>query len=208
MKKNVMMRIASLLLIAVLITTCGISGTYAKYTTKYTAEDTARVALFKVNAFGTYADAITETVTVDIFDQSKIYDTKEADYAAGVEDEDIKNGTDGTAIIAPGSWGTFSFVVKNESEVDVTYTVDYTVDEKSVPLEWSTDGSTWNESLSDVTATELAMGTGTATVTIYWRWAITDDADEATRDAADTALGFAGTAAPSVKIDVTITQVD
>ena len=208
MKKNRMMRLASVLLVCVLLTTSVISGTFAKYTTKYTAEDTARVALFKVTAFGTTADATTETVTVDIFDQSKIYDTKDANYNAGVDDEDIKNSTNGTAIIAPGSWGTFSFDVKNESEVDVTYTVDYTVDEKNVPLEWSTDGSTWTDSLSNVSATELAMETGTATVTIYWRWAFTNTSDEAARDGSDTALGFAGTAAPSVKIEVTITQVD
>jgi hypothetical protein len=44
MKKNKMMRLASLLLVCVLLTTSVISGTFAKYTTSYTANDTARVA--------------------------------------------------------------------------------------------------------------------------------------------------------------------
>lgn len=44
MKKNKMMRIASVLLVAVLISTCAISGTFAKYITKAEGEDTARVA--------------------------------------------------------------------------------------------------------------------------------------------------------------------
>ena len=42
--KNKMMRIASVLLVAALITTCAISGTFAKYVTKVSGEDTARVA--------------------------------------------------------------------------------------------------------------------------------------------------------------------
>lgn len=46
--KNKMMRIASVLLVAVLLSTCAISGTFAKYVTSTSAEDTARVAKFGV----------------------------------------------------------------------------------------------------------------------------------------------------------------
>ena len=63
MKKNVMMRVASVLLVAVLLTTCAISGTFAKYTTQDSASDKARVAKWGVelqvvgNLYGdTYAD--------------------------------------------------------------------------------------------------------------------------------------------------------
>ena len=48
MKKNTMMRIASVLLIAVLLTTSVISGTYAKYVTSDSVSDSARVARFGV----------------------------------------------------------------------------------------------------------------------------------------------------------------
>lgn len=44
MKKNVMMRVAAILLVCVLASTCGISGTFAKYVTSAEATDTARVA--------------------------------------------------------------------------------------------------------------------------------------------------------------------
>ena len=203
MKKNRMMRLASLLLVCVLLTTSVISGTFAKYTTSITATDTARVAKFAVSAFGT--DAVTnDTADVKIFDESKVFDTKDADYANGVVDADIEDGTD-VAIIAPGSWGTFNFDVENNSEVTVAYYVDYTVDEAGVPLEWSLDGATWTDDLADISAdaaVTVAMN-NTDNVAIYWRWIFNGDDD------VDTDLGTADPlATPSVKIDVTIVQVD
>ena len=65
MKKNRMMRLASILLVCVLMTTSVISGTFAKYTTQDAANDTARVAKWGVTLqvagklFGeTYKDTI------------------------------------------------------------------------------------------------------------------------------------------------------
>lgn len=49
MKKIKTMRIASILLIAVLMTTCAISGTFAKYVTDATGSDSARVAKWGVS---------------------------------------------------------------------------------------------------------------------------------------------------------------
>lgn len=57
MEKNRMMRLASALLILTLLTTCMISGTFAKYTTQATGEDTARVAKW----------GVTVNVTSDLF---------------------------------------------------------------------------------------------------------------------------------------------
>ena len=48
MKKNVMMRLACFLLVAVLISTSAISGTYAKYVTSGQSTDSARVAKWGV----------------------------------------------------------------------------------------------------------------------------------------------------------------
>ena len=66
MRKNKMMRAASALLVAVLLTTSTISGTFAKYVTQDSAKDVARVAKWGVelqvegNLFGeTYVDEIT-----------------------------------------------------------------------------------------------------------------------------------------------------
>ncbi|MDE6767712.1 MAG: hypothetical protein K2J35_05915, partial [Eubacterium sp.] len=49
MKKNKMMRIASALLVLCLLTTCVISGTFAKYVTSNDGSDSARVAKFGVS---------------------------------------------------------------------------------------------------------------------------------------------------------------
>ena len=59
MRKNKMMRTASGLLVATLLTTSVISGTFAKYTTEETGSDSARVAKFgvEITARGTmFAD--------------------------------------------------------------------------------------------------------------------------------------------------------
>ncbi len=48
MMKNKMMRIASVLLVAVLFSTCAISGTFAKYVSTANSSDTARVAKWGV----------------------------------------------------------------------------------------------------------------------------------------------------------------
>ncbi len=55
MKKNTMMRVASILLVAVLLTTCAISGTFAKYVTTRTGGDDARVAYWGFDQEGTIA---------------------------------------------------------------------------------------------------------------------------------------------------------
>ena len=49
MKKNKMMRIASVLLIVTILSTCAISGTFAKYVTSATVGDNARVAKWGIN---------------------------------------------------------------------------------------------------------------------------------------------------------------
>jgi len=52
MRKNRMMRLASALLILTMVTTCAISGTFAKYVTEATGTDTARVAYWGFNDDG------------------------------------------------------------------------------------------------------------------------------------------------------------
>lgn len=52
MKKNVMMRVASIMLVLVLMSSSIISGTFAKYVTKGTSADSARVAKFGVEITG------------------------------------------------------------------------------------------------------------------------------------------------------------
>lgn len=108
MKKNRMMRLASTLLVLTLLTTCAISGTFAKYTTQATASDTARVAYWG-------------------FEQTAIENFE----LFNANDEGILNSGDG--LLAPGSKGsaTITFVYTDNSastiqapEVDYTFKIE------------------------------------------------------------------------------------
>ena len=81
MKKNVMMRVASAMLVLTLLTTCIISGTFAKYTTKGEFQDSARVAKWgvtiNINGDSTFANtyAATDentTITNSVFANTKV----------------------------------------------------------------------------------------------------------------------------------------
>ena len=172
---NAIVKFTMLVLILTMLSLCLVSNTYAKYTSTFAGSDTAIVAKWDVSA----GDAST---TIDLFNSSKIYDTNGVtDYTqGGTDDADVKNGT-ADGIIAPGTWGSFSYTVSNNSDVNATYTVDYTVTAANVPLEWSVDGTTWSTNLSNVSTTALNMGT-TENVTVYWRWAFNgDDTADTTR---------------------------
>ena len=104
MKKNIMMRLASFLLVAVLISTSAISGTYAKYVTKASGADTARVAHWGVDI----------SVSGNLFETS---------YANDGEQEVDKNGnviantvvsSSADKLVAPGT--------KNEEGITFTIT--------------------------------------------------------------------------------------
>jgi hypothetical protein len=101
MKKNKMMRIASVLLVAVLMSTCAISGTFAKYVTSANSSDSARVAKFGVEI----------TANGNIFAAS--YDSTVA----------ADGGT--PDVVAPGTSGNLASMTlsgKPEVSVKVTYT--------------------------------------------------------------------------------------
>ena len=65
MTKIKTMRIASILLIAVLMTTCAISGTFAKYVTSADATDTARVAKWGVTVTASTGASFAKTYNSD-----------------------------------------------------------------------------------------------------------------------------------------------
>ena len=103
MKTNKMMRIASVLLVAVLLSTCAISGTFAKYVTTASGNDSARVAKW---GFGTAS-----------IDFENLFASSYTNVAAG---------SDEMAIIAPGTEGevSFQFISTGNPEVDYTFEVD------------------------------------------------------------------------------------
>lgn len=177
-----------------------IAGTYAKYTSQITGSDTATVAKWKWTINNSVIDSAEDTTyTFNLFDTIKDSDgtSSETDVASGK--------------IAPGTSGSFDIDITNDSEVNATYAIAFTeANANNVPIEYSTDGTTWVSSVNsmDVSTTNIAMGASSAKKTVYWRWVYYEDADG---DATDTELGFAAnTSAATVQVTatVTVTQVD
>ena len=110
MKKNTMMRVASVLLIAVLLSTCAISGTFAKYVTSASGNDSARVA-----EFGVRITANGETFK----DTYKGIET-------GWESKNTVDG-EGEDVVAPGTSGDMvSMILSGTPEVAVRVSYEVT----------------------------------------------------------------------------------
>lgn len=199
MKKNRMMRIAAVLLVAVLLTTSVISGTFAKYTTAVTASDEARVAAW---GFGE-----STTLEFDLF-------------STNYDDTAVSSGTDN--IIAPGTEQSetirFEYADttgKGAPEVDYTVKLEVVANETNIgdaikgntSITWVFNGTeygTWDTMIAAINAyTEDVEANAlpaleTTGVTIGWKWAYEGN------DTGDTAMGNA-TALETVKLTVKMT---
>ena len=119
MKKNKMMRFASALLVATLLSTSVISGTFAKYVTTGTGSDSARVAKWgvSINANGTS------------FATSYKNDEEISTNAIGSVSSVNNGGSDSKKLIAPGTSGELvECTISGTPEVAVKVTYDATVD--------------------------------------------------------------------------------
>ena len=213
MKKNRMMRLASVLMVAVMMTTCTISGTFAKYTTSVTSQDTARVAAW---GFGE-----TSTISFDLFDDA---------YNSGKIDS-----VDGANVIAPGSSKTETVKLTyagtaGTAAPEVAYSIDLDVVAQSIGdninanpnIKWSfqdTGWVDWNTMIAkiesyheDVAANDLPDISKTG-IQIAWKWAF-DENDDADFEAGntnewDTAMGNAAALENvTLSIKLTATQVN
>lgn len=140
MKKNVMMRLASFLLVCVLVTTCGISGTFAKYVSKGEASDSARVAKWGV------------TITGKTGDLNDMFTTSHADTGDGYDGVSVQSDV---AVVAPGTDGTFSaFTVEGTPEVAVRirYEVEITF------TGWELNGETYCPIIVTIGGTDYKIG--------------------------------------------------
>lgn len=197
-RSSMMVRLVAVLAVTMMFTTCFVGGTFAKYTSSATGSDSATVAKWDIKVGGTNI-ATNDTFTFDLFKT-----ITDSDLTSSENDMSPVDGS----IIAPGTSGKFEIQIKNDSAVNATYAIDYTVtNEGSIPVQFSVDGgATWTDTLADVSATDINMG-ATATVTVQWRWRF--EADNVTEgDNADTTLGKDGTATLEVSAKVTATQVD
>lgn len=116
MKKTKVMRLLSLLLVMTLISTCAISGTFAKYVTKAEGKDQARVAKW----------GIVLTMKDDGFFKSE-YETDDTKGYTGLS---VKADNE-DKLVAPGtSAGEFEATVKGTPEVATRYILE-------IPADWA-----------------------------------------------------------------------
>ncbi len=227
MKKNKIFRIASVLLVATLLSTCAISSTFAKYVTSGSTSDDARVAKFGVNIEGSSDMFKTEYAKSDsnytgtLSVQSSSDDNLVAPGTSGSLVDFTITGAPEVAVRVTYAVDTLTFEnwadadsayycpivitvhTSAESDPDKTFSgLDYSsADDFAAAIKEAIEGSTYdydpNTDLSEKTADNLG---------ITWAWAFAGD------DVKDTALGDAaaeGTAATiAIGITCTITQID
>ncbi len=215
MRKNKTMRAAVLLLALVLITSCFVGGTFAKYTTNANGTDTARVAKFNV----------TITANGGTFYKGYTADNSSTSTAS----EAVALATD-TKIVAPGTGGTMTAMTLSgtpEVAVKVSYKGEFSlgdgwtagsafycplvikVNGTQVNTSAATDADSFAKAVNDAIAAvskEYAPGTdlnkvGTAALAVTWEWPF------AVNDAKDTELGNAGSAQVTLKVTTTVEQI-
>ena len=200
------MSLLTVLVAAVALTAYSVSGTYAKYTSTFEGSDSARVAkwAFQINDKDPEAD---NSFTFNLFETINDTDGTTAE-------TDVAKGTDEN-IIAPGTSGSFNIKLANNSEVNAQYSISYTVvNTDNIPVEFSVDNvTTLTSNIADLNVADTAINMNNASdeVTVQWRWVYErgdDDTAKGTNNAADTALGNAGTATLSVTATIVATQVD
>lgn len=228
MKKNVMMRLAAILLVCVLASTCGISGTYAKYVTDGNSTDTARVAKF----------GVTVTGSNDIF--NKWYSTHDTDLTteeAAIVGANSVITSKGDNLLAPGTNGSLAnFTITGTPEVAVRVTYDLT---EWTATGWEVDGNVYFPIIFTVNDTDYYIGetetvdafmtrvknaiaertevykAGTVLDTEYatdlsvsWRWNFEGGSWTYQTDYKDTVLGNNGAAIFTMVITAKVEQID
>jgi len=219
-----MMRIASVLLIAVLMTTCVISGTFAKYVTSANGTDSVRVAKW---GFIAEDDNASSAIVLDELFKSAYND----DEVAGEDDADI---------VAPGTTNSVNFMflyggdanvaapeVAYSFAVDCTITGDVDALNENPNFKWTLDGQEYANTAALITAVKTLSGeadgsadyapgvlpenfysaenTYAKTHNIGWVWAFETAGDGmAAQDGTDTAMGN-DTDLDEITITITIT---
>lgn len=133
MRKNRMMRLASALLILTMVTTCAISGTFAKYVTEDSATDTARVA-----KWGMTVEVVGNLFGANYHPYSSTDATSNKISAVQKNSVDAADGT--TTIVAPGTESDKGMTLSVKGDPEVAYTVAY-ADEGTIQTIWLKTGN-------------------------------------------------------------------
>ena len=124
-KKNVLMRSAGVLLALVLVTSCFVGSTFAKYTVSKSGNDSARVAKF----------GVTVTANGDVF--AKEYGTDDKTVVGAIAKSVIST----EKVVAPGTTSNGDFVAATVSGTpEVAVRVSYKLDANTLQLENWKDG--------------------------------------------------------------------
>lgn len=227
MMKNKMMRIASVLLVAVLLSTCAISGTFAKYVTSKESTDTARVAKFGVDlavtvdgAFATEYDADTTAN-----DEHGIAIAKTVVAAADDQDNLVAPGTKGDLMASATIDGTPEVAVNVKQEATLVLTGWEVEGTYYCPLVITVDGTefygmSYTSAEEFIAAVEAALDSDVnyepntdlaESHSVTWEWAF-EGTDGKQTNEKDTALGNYAAKTGDIEISftykVTVTQID
>lgn len=203
MKRNKFFMLGIVTVLVAVLSLTFVSNTFAKYTSKVTGTDSARVAKWAWS----FSDNAVAGDEWKFFENAAYELDPITGNVTSTNDAEVvdKDGT--TVLVAPGTGGYAGFTVTNESEVTGSYEITFTATEADVPLQWSIDNEHWEDDITDITAIvgQLNAGETSLDIQLYWKWDFS--VDDAT-DNSDTSLGEAGTAEPAVSIKVVFTQVD
>ena len=226
MKKNKMMRLAAFLLVAVLVSTSGVSGTYAKYVTEGSGTDSARVAKWGVTVTAngsTFAkeykkdDAVfTETNSVISTDNVVAPGTK-GDMAsmvlAGTPEVAVRVSYEGKFDISD-NWldrdGNFycPLVITINADKANKVVFDGRAYTSAADFELSVNNAIGAYS-KDYPAGTTLSGLGADALDISWEWPFSTSAEN---DVKDTDLGnqasIGNFATVTVAVTTTVTQID
>ena len=209
-------KLTALLLALVLITACFVGGTLARYVTSTSSEDSARVAVWGINA---------DEVEMDLFDATYTID--------GVT---VAMSEDGDNIIAPGTSKDNYFSIVNLDDnlkPEVMYEVAINLDDSEIAadilnnpsIQWRLDEGTygtWEETKAQVLALsgdasgvktyaplEIASEfTADKVHTIGWRWIMDNNNNEMDTQMGNKAVNGDLTAKISIKVTATQVNVD
>lgn len=198
MKKNKIFTLGLVITFVFVVSLTLVSGTFAKYTSTVTGNDSASVAKWAFQygtSEGTLSDvdlSSTKTIAFNLFDT--ILDTNgdtETDVAANK--------------IAPGTKGSFQFVVKNVSEVNATFDLTLELTGAQVPFQYTIQvdegaASSASTTLPMLNNQAINMNAST-TITITWEWPFEGN------DETDTTLGIEASTV-TIKATIVFVQVD
>lgn len=141
MKKK--MSLLGILLLAVVVTAFSVTGTYAKYISKFDMADEARVAKWEFVFTDEDGNEKENEFDIDLF--------KESYESFNGTSTDTVSSESGVKVVAPGTYGEYLFNLDGNAETNYTVGIAATIDNEIVdgsynPIFFRLDGGNWMNS--------------------------------------------------------------